>query len=152
LIDSKLAELIHAHPLIIIGSCDRGLVPAATRGFGARVLRQGSSMDVLVTRWPSLQTIDNIEQTRRIAVTFTNPEDFVSYQFKGRVTSCTVPDEDDKRLSANYCEAIGQRLAAIGLPAGIAGLVFLGQDVTRVNLEITEAYHQTPGRNAGTRL
>lgn len=152
MIDDNLANLIHAHPLIIIGSCDRALVPAATRGFGARVLREGTAMEVLVTRWPSLQSISNIEQTRRIAVTFTQPENFISYQFKGRVTSCTAPDTDDKRLSADYCETIGRRLIAIGLPAGIAGLVFLGSDVMRVSLEITEAFHQTPGKNAGARL
>jgi hypothetical protein len=151
-LDSKLKELIEAHPLIIVGTCDRALMPCASRGFGARVKNEGTALEVLVTRWPTPQALVNIEQTRRIAVTFTKPEDFVSFQFKGRVTSCAAPDESDRQLSAAYCETIGRRLNAIGAPSNVSGLVFLGSDVMRVSFTVDEAFLQTPGKNAGQPL
>jgi hypothetical protein len=152
MIDSKLAEMIHAHPLIIVGSCDRALVPSTGRGFGARIGSDGKTMEVLVARLPAPQTLANFEQTKRIAVTFTQPEDFVSYQLKGHVISCVAPDDKDKQLATTYCETIARRLNAVGAPANVAGLIFLGSDVMRVSFDVIEAFVQTPGKNAGTRL
>jgi hypothetical protein len=103
-LDSKVVDMINAHPLIIIGSCDRALVPAASRAFGARVKDGGKALEVLVSHVLSQQTIANIQDTRRIAATFVQPETYESYQFKGRLTSCDEPDEDDGNYQQNIAK------------------------------------------------
>jgi hypothetical protein len=151
-LDSKVVDMINAHPLIIIGSCDRALVPAASRAFGARVKDGGKALEVLVSHVLSQQTIANIQDTRRIAATFVQPETYESYQFKGRLTSCDEPDEDDWKLSAEYCQTISCRLGAIGAPANVVYLIFISRNVMRVRFDIEEAYVQTPGKISGQRL
>jgi hypothetical protein len=134
--DARLIELIESHPSIIIGTCDPALVPTMSRGFGGRVVDGGAAIRLVVSRWPGPKTLANIAETGRIAVTFTAPETFVSYQIKGRVTDwgdCTPADE---ALAALCAATIRQRVEALGEPPHAVRPTFL----------------QTPGKNAGQQL
>ncbi len=98
--DDTLIALIEAHPSIIVGTCDRALVPTMSRGFGARVIDRGKALDVLVSRWPGRGTLANIEATGRVATTFTAPETFDAYQIKGRVLEWGECTAEDLQLAA----------------------------------------------------
>jgi hypothetical protein len=151
-LNKKMVDMINAHPLIIIGTCDRALVPATSRGFGVRLNAERTAMDVLVTRWPSPQTRTNIELTGRVAVTFTDPETYVSYQIKGKGASCLEVNPDDLGLADAYCKAIGSRLIAIGAPANVVGLIYMAKNIFRVTCTIESLFLQTPGKDAGRKL
>jgi hypothetical protein len=150
--DDKLIALIRSHPSIIIGTCDRALVPTMSRGFGARVIDGGDALDVLISCWPGLRAKANIEDGGRIAVTFTSPETFESYQIKGRVTElgdCTPADLD---LEADFTKVIRERILALHEPPELVRTTFTARGLYRVRVVPEAVFLQTPGRDAGERL
>jgi hypothetical protein len=150
--DSKLVALIESHPSIIVGTCDRALVPCVGRAFGARVLQGGPKVDLLVSGWPGPQTIANVEATGRMAVTFTSPETFESYQAKGPATILGECDAADIELSTVYTETIRARLVALKEPGDVVRVTFTPRGLYKLRLDIEAVFLQTPGKNAGAKL
>ncbi|MGL4237659.1 hypothetical protein [Tabrizicola sp.] len=150
--DSKLIALIESHPSIIVGTCDRALVPTMSRGYGARVIDGGEAVEVLISRWPGRQTLANIEATGQIAVTFTTPETYDAYQIKGKAVSwgdCTAADLE---LSAVFTAVIRKRIRGLGESEGLVRVIFASRGLYRVRLVPEAVFLQTPGKNAGQRL
>ncbi len=150
--DQNLIDLIESHPSIIIGTCDRALVPVMSRGFGARVISGGETVEVLISRWPGRATLANVEASRRIAVTFTAPETFESYQVKGRVTEWGECTPADLELASRFTDVIRQRILSLGDPPDLVRLTFSAQGLFRVRFKPEVVFRQTPGKNAGQRL
>lgn len=151
-LDSTIIDIIESHPSIIIGTCDRTLVPTVARGFGARLLSGGDALEVLVSCWPGPRTRTNIEETGRIAVTFTAPETFESYQIKGRVTEIATCTPEDLALAATFTEVIRARIVALGEPPELVRVTFAASGLFRVRVAPDAVFVQTPGKNAGERL
>jgi hypothetical protein len=150
--DQKLIDLIEAHPSIIVGTCDRALVPCMARGFGTRVLQGGPNFELLVSHWPGPQTIANLETNNRIAVTFTAPETFQAYQVKGRASFLGDCDEKDIVLSNAYAAAIRARIIALHEPVSLVTVTFTPRGLFKLLIEADALFLQTPGKNAGARL
>lgn len=150
--DSKLVELIESHPSIIVGTCDRALVPCIARSYGARVLQGGPGIELLVSHWPGPQTIPNIEQSGRMAVTFTAPETFVSYQVKGRATLLGECDSNDAEFAADYTKTIRARIESLKEPPALVRVTFTSRGLYKLRLDAEAVFLQTPGKNAGARL
>lgn len=151
-LDDKVIALIEGHPSIIIGTCDRTLVPTMSRGFGARLVDGGAAIEVLVSRWPGPQTPTNIADTGRIAVTFTAPETFESYQIKGRATVQGDLTPEDETLAAAYLTVIRQRIEALGKPAEVVKPTFAPRGLYRIRVVPEVVFLQTPGKGAGRQL
>jgi hypothetical protein len=150
--DARLIELIESHPSIIVGTCDRALVPTMSRCFGCRVLDGGVAIELVVSRWPGPKTLENIADTGRIAVTFTAPETFVSYQIKGRVTEWGDCTPADKALAATCIATIRQRLEGLGEPPHAVRPIFTPHGLYRITIAPEVVFLQTPGKNAGQQL
>jgi hypothetical protein len=150
--DDKLIALIESHPSIIVGTCDRALVPTMSRGFGARVIDGGKAVHVLISRWPGRRTLANIEATRRIATTFTAPETFDAYQIKGRVVDWGECTAEDLELAATYTTVIRERITRLGEPEDMVRVVFAAHGLYRVRIVPEAIFLQTPGKNAGQRI
>jgi hypothetical protein len=150
--DDKLIALITSHPSIIIGTCDRALVPTTSRGFGARVIDGGAAIEVLISRWPGSQTLANIEATGRIAVTFTAPETYGAYQIKGQATGWGDCTPDDLDLAARFTTVIRDRIHGLGEPEEMVRVTFSSRGLFRVRMVPEVVFLQTPGKNAGQRL
>jgi hypothetical protein len=150
--DSKLVTLIESHPSIIVGTCDRALVPCIARAFGARVSSADSSIEILVSRWPGPQTQQNLEQTDRVAVTFTTPETFEAFQVKGRASVLGECDAQDLALSNAYTEVIRTRIASLNEPTDLVKAIFTSKGLFKIKVTPDSVYLQTPGKNAGQRI
>lgn len=150
--DDRLIALIEAHPSIIVGTCDRGLLPTMARCFGMRVIDKGKAIEVLVSRWPGPKTLANIESTRRIAVTITAPESFDAYQIKGSVGHWAECGPEDLALAACYTEVISDRIRSLAEPEDVVRSVFRARGLYRVHVLPEAIFVQTPGKNAGQRL
>jgi hypothetical protein len=150
--DDKLIALIESHPSIIVGTCDRALVPTMSRGFGARVIDGGEALDVLISRWPGSKTLANIEATSRIATTFTSPETFDAYQIKGRPIDWGECTPEDLELAATYTTQIRARIARLGEPEDLVRVTFSARGLYRVRIVPEAIFLQTPGKNAGQRI
>jgi len=83
-IDAALATFLESPVMIIVGSCDDGLLPQVARAAGVVVDRAKGRVDLIVSGWQWPQTIANVGRNGQLAVTFARPADYVSYQLKGR--------------------------------------------------------------------
>jgi hypothetical protein len=151
-LDAKLIALIESHPSIIVGTCDRALVPCMSRGFGARVINGGEAIEVLISRRPGLPALANIEDNRRIALTFTAPETFEAYQVKGTAVGWGECTPDDLALQAAFIAVICERIIRLDEPEVLVRRVFSAQGLYRVRVVPEAVFLQTPGKNAGQRL
>jgi Pyridoxamine 5'-phosphate oxidase len=147
-IDATLATFLQSPVMIIVGSCDDGLLPQIARAAGAIVDRAKGRVDLIVSSWQWPQTIANVRRNGRIAVTFARPADYVSYQLKGR--AAIIPASAAHRQCAqHYIEAMTETFTGLGLDRAVAApwLVDLEPQVLRLAVEMI--FVQTPGEKAG---
>jgi hypothetical protein len=116
------------------------------------VLQGGPNIELLVSRWPGPQTIANLENNNRIAVTFTSPETFESYQVKGRASVLGECDARDMELSAVFTAAICARVVALGERPELVTITFSARGLFKLRVDAEAVFLQTPGKNAGARL
>ena len=150
-IDAALAAFMESPVMIIVGSCDDGLIPQIARAAGAIVDRAKGSIDLFVSGWQWPQTIANVHRNGRLAVTFARPADYVSYQVKGR--AAVIPASAAHRQCAqHYIEAMTETFTGLGLDRAVAApwLVDLEPQVLRLAVEMI--FVQTPGEKAGSIL
>jgi hypothetical protein len=150
-IDAALASFLESPVMIIVGSCDDGLLPQIARAVGAVVDRAKGRVDLIVSGWQWPHTIANAGRNGQLAVTFARPADYVSYQLKGR--AAIIPASAAHRQRAqHYIEAMIETFAGLGLDRAIAvsWLVDLEPQVLRLTVE--RIFVQTPGEKAGSIL
>ena len=118
-INAALATFLESPVMIIVGSCDDGLLPQVARAAGAVVDRATGRIDLIVSGWQWPQTIANVGRNGRLAVTFARPADYVSYQLKGR--AAIIPASAAHRQRAqHYIEAMTETFAGLGLDRAVA--------------------------------
>jgi hypothetical protein len=150
--DDRLVDIIHAHPSTTLATRDRALVSTMSRGFGTRVIEGGAEIEVVVSRWPGPNALDNMLENGRVAVTFTVPETFASFQVKGRFLSHGACTQADLELVDVYTRTIRRRIEALDESALLAETTFAWFDPFMIRFAPEVVFDQTPGQNAGRRL
>ena len=147
-IDATLATFLQSPVMIIVGSCDDGLIPQIARAAGAIVDRAKGSIDLIVSGWQWPQTIANVRGNGRLAVTFARPADYVSYQVKGR--AAVIPASAAHRQCAlHYIEAMTQTFTGLGLDRTVAAPWLVDLEPQVLRLAVETIFVQTPGEKAG---
>src|SRR3984957_1834372 len=150
-IDVALAAFLESPVMIIVGSCDDGLLPQIARAAGAIVDGAKGRVDLIVSSWQWPQTIANVRRNGRLAVTFARPSDYVSYQVKGRAT--VIPAAAAHRAcAARYVEAMTATLGGSGLDARVTAPWLVNREPAALRLAAEMIFVQTPGDKAGQRL
>lgn len=154
MLDAELAAFIESPVMQIVGTADATRRPGIARGVGA--WRTGDkdkdkdTVDLVLSAWQWPETIANIEATGRIAVTFSRPSDYVTYQIKGTATLRPADDGEIER-SAGYMVAIVSALMRNGLLPEIIAPWLTARDAVVATIRISSVYVQTPGAQAGTK-
>lgn len=151
-LNDKLVGIIHSHPSITIGTCDRALVPSMSRGFGGRVRDDGAVIELVVSRWPGPSALDNMRETGRLAATFTAPETFEAFQVKGRFLGSAECSAEDLALVQAYTATIRRRIEAMDETLVIVETTFSSVQPFLVRMAPEVVFEQTPGQNAGRKL
>ena len=150
-IDAALATFLESPVMIIVGSCDDGLLPQVARAAGAVVDRAKGRVDLIVSGWQWPQTIANVGRNGRLAVTFARPADYVSYQLKGR--AAIIPASVAHRQRAQYyIEAMTETFAGLGLDQTVAAPWLVDLEPQVLCLAVETIFVQTPGEKAGSIL
>lgn len=136
--------------MIIIGSSDGRKRPAVGRGLGIRA-RNSAQLDLVFSRWQWPRIAADIAETARLAVTCARPSDYVSYQIKGRALLRDAV-ADDLALAHSYREDIHAVLTGLGVTPAAVAQWMQTKDLVVAELDVSEAYVQTPGPRAGTVL
>jgi hypothetical protein len=97
--DEVLAEFIESPVMQIVGSAGLARRPGIGRGVGAWISSERDLVHVVISSWQWPDTVTNLQANDRIAVTFSRPADYVSYQIKGRARlRLAEPDEVDRSI------------------------------------------------------
>ena len=148
-IDAALASFLESPVMIIVGSCDDGLLPQIARAAGAVADRAKGRIDLIVSGWQWPQTIANVARNGQLAVTFARPADYVSYQLKGRAEILPASAAHRQRAQL-YIAAMIETFAGLGLDQAVAASWLVDQDPQVLRLAVERIFVQTPGENAGS--
>jgi hypothetical protein len=150
-IDAALATFLEGPVMIIVASCDDRLLPQIARAAGAVIDRAKGRVDLIVSGWQWPQTITNVGRDSRLAVTFARPNDYVSYQLKGR--AAVIPASAAHRQRAqHYIEAMIETFAGLGLDRAVAAPWLVDLEPQVLRLAVDTIFVQTPGEKAGSIL
>jgi hypothetical protein len=148
MIPQPLLDLLDTGVSIMIGTRDEALMPECTRAWGIRVEPNGASVTVFVAETISRRTLANLRKNGRIAVTCTRPSDHTACQLKGTVRLIRPADPRDEEQRSRWKRAFFSELMAIGVPAELCAAL-ITDPVLAVEVDVQEAFGQTPGPGAG---
>jgi hypothetical protein len=147
---SDLASLLSTGVGILVATRSEDLTPAITRGWGPLLDESTPRLEVSVTAPAGSATLSNLESTRPIAVTVSQPTTYRTMQMKGVVDAIgDLTDEQRSRVQSHQ-DLFHEEVAKLGVTANAANL-FLG-DLRVVSFVVDELFDQTPGVGAGNRL
>lgn len=148
------AEFIQGGVSVIVGTRNAALVPDAVRGCGCRVSRDRRRVTVFVDRERAAGLLDDLAESRDIAVVFSQPSTHRTIQLKGTDAAPVRTQPSDRRLVAAHREAWIADLAGIGYSRTFAEALW-GRPpgaLTAIAFTPGAAFQQTPGPAAGQPL
>ena len=154
-VDDELVAFLEDGCAVVVGTCDQGLVPAVTRAWGPRVVRQPLAIEICLGLPSGERTLRNLALNARLAVTWVRPCDYKQVQLKGRMVARVEPDHEDRARIARHREAFARQVEHVGIAYALTP-GFWGHDdpatMTKVRFVLDDAFDQTPGPDAGRRL
>ena len=139
---------------VIVGSRDAKLRPSIMRAVGSRVEADGRDITVYLSRPQSRQLVQDLAATGHIAVVFSVPSTHRSVQLKASRVEMRNADADDAPVLARYLASMEHEVQQVGFapPLTRAMLAHRLEDVVAVRFTPEQAFDQTPGPKAGTKL
>jgi general stress protein 26 len=150
-VSDELRELIESGVAVSVATADAAGSPHLNTGWGPRIGPDGTTASVFVDRARMTPTTDDLETTRRIAMTVGDPISYRSIQLKGTAIAVADPDDDDWEWVRRHREAFLVSIALIGDPPNV-GRNMWTEDVVRIDFRVEQAFDQTPGPDAGRPL
>ena len=156
-IRDELKNFLEGPVSVLVGTRDSRLVSEITRAWGPRVSEDRQRVSLCVPLATSRKTLDNLKGNGEIAVTFSLPTNYRTFQLKGRHAKAAEPDSTDlavvqrhRDAFATVNEPLGQSRqhveafwrAEIETSAVLVKILFVPEQV----------FDQTPGPGAGRSL
>lgn len=151
MIEEDLARFVESPVMQIIGTADAALRPEIGRGAGAWASADRQSVHLVLSAWQWPGTVANLKANARVAVTFSRPVDYVTYQIKGEARLRAVVPEEIER-SGRYLVDMVSSLMRLGIAAEIIAPWLSNRNPVLVSIAVSDIFLQTPGAKAGTRL
>ena len=147
----EIAGFIESPVMQIIGSSNAARRPEIGRAMGAWISTASDRIDLVTSAWQWPETVANLRENGRIAVTFARPSDYVSYQLKGQATIRRAePDEVER--SSQYIVAIVSTQMRLGMLPELIMPVLSNRDPMLITMRVASVFVQTPGSRAGERI
>lgn len=156
-ISDELKALIEGPVSVLVGTRDSRLVPEITRAWGPKVSEDRRSVSLCVPLATSRKTLDNLEANRKIAVTFSLPTNYRTFQLKGRHAKTAEPNSTDLTFVERHRDAFAAVNAPLGQPRELVEAFWRAEIETsavlvRILFVPEQVFDQTPGPGAGRRL
>ena len=147
----EVLELLSSGVDVIVATRDANLDPECAFGMGLRVSRDRRTVTVFVAKVLAGPTLRNLEGNGQIAVTFSRPSDHHSVQLKGRCLGVRDSVPADREVQEMYRGAFAEQLALFGVPRATTRR-FAWWPSVAIDIDVREAFAQTPGPGAGARM
>jgi hypothetical protein len=122
------------------------------RSTGARYSPEDGLVHLYVSATQWSETVDFARPGGPIAATFTRPDNYLSYQIKGRIQTVAVASDDEVSAAKAYVERVLALMSGLGVTRMQLSHTFAQSQLMRISLMPLELFDQTPGPQAGTRL
>ena len=156
-IGDELKTFLEGPVSVLVGTRDSRLIPEITRAWGPRVSDDCRRISLCVPVATSGKTLDNLEANGEIAVTFSLPTNYRTFQVKGRHAAAAEPDSTDVEDVERHRDAFAMVNERMGLPRGRIEAFWRGEiETSAVLVKIffapEQVFDQTPGPSAGKKL
>jgi len=154
LLSPEHIALIASGVSTIVASRDVMHRPSLMRAVGASITPHSDSITVYLNRASSTQLLADLQATGHIAVVFSEPATHRTVQVKASRVQLRDGLATDTELLQRYLGAMEIQLKRIGFGPHYTRIMLAHQpeDVVAVSFTPEQAFDQTPGPKAGTRL
>ena len=157
LINDELKTFLEGPVSLLVGTRDSRLVPEITRAWGARVSQDRQHVSLCVPLATSGKTLDNLEGNGEIAVTFSHPANYRTFQLKGRRATAAEPDDTDLAVVERHRDSFATVNEPLGQPRERVEAFWRAEiETSTVLIKIIfvpeHIFDQTPGPGAGRSL
>jgi hypothetical protein len=148
-----VAELAARHAEIItraamfVGTVDRVGRPDVVRVFGVKVHDDRRTLRVLLAAPWSSQVVANVRDGGWVALSFTEPTTYESFQAKGRVQGIEEPTDEDRALAERHRREFAKSVISVGVRESARS--YACRPVVAITFEVQQLFCQTPGPGAG---
>jgi len=136
---------------LVIGTCNKELVPESARAVGLRVGPDRQHVSVFLPEVVCARTLENLREGGRIAIGVSHPPDHRSLQLKGKVRGLMQATPADLAFVEGYLHELSALLDMVGLPANLIERLNY-RPCVRAEVEVEGIFLQTPGPDAGRAL
>ena len=156
-IGDELKNFLEGPVSVLVGTRDSRLVPEITRAWGPRVSEDRQRVSLCVPLATSRKTVDNLEANGEIAVTFSLPTNYRTFQLKGRQATTAEPDRTDLGAVERHREAFAMVNEPLGQPRKRVEAFWQAEIETsgvlvKILFQPEQVFDQTPGPGAGRSL
>lgn len=137
--------------MMVFGAADAAGRSMIGRATGARCTADGEvSLFVSRARWG--EVTDDLKAGAQVAVTFSRPADYRTFQIKGVITALTPSASADVAVATRYIEAVTGSLLDLGVLQPQVDQWLTCDDLITLKLRPRAVFAQTPGPGAGAQL
>jgi hypothetical protein len=154
LIDAAQAAFVQGGVSISAASCGAHPFPSVCRVLACSVAEDRRRLTVLVARPHAQELLEDLAQSSRVAVVFSQPSTNRTIQIKGDHAQLGVPDALLLEAVRIHRDAFVGEVAPLGFPAPLVRslLECADDEVVAITFTPTAAYDQSPGPRAGAPL
>lgn len=139
---------------VIVGSRDAALRPSIMRAVGSDVAPDGSRITVYLARSQSRQLLQDIASSGHVTAVFSEPATHRTVQLKAASADIRAARQSDRPVLARYLASMEHEIGRVGYSVAMtrAMLAHRLEDTVAVSFTPDQAFEQTPGPRAGSRL
>jgi len=154
LIGDELKTFLKGPVSVLVGTRDSRLVPEITRAWGPYVSEDRQRVSLCVPLATSRKALDNLEGNGEIAVTFSLPRNYRTFQLKGRHATTAEPDSTDLAVVERHRDAFATVNEALGqsrqhVEAFWRAEIETSAVLVKIIYAPEQVFDQTPGPGAG---
>ena len=152
LLDADRIAMVAKGVSAIVASCSVALQPSIMRAVGSHLSADGRCVTVYLRRSQSRQLLQDIADTGRIAVVFSEPSTHHTLQLKAGQAQQRPATTDDLPVLQAYLRSMEHEVGLVGWGPHYVGAMLAAplDDVVAVSFTPDAAFDQTPGPRAGS--
>ncbi|RTL40039.1 MAG: hypothetical protein EKK49_03270 [Rhodocyclaceae bacterium] len=151
MLDSDTQAFLQTGVSISLAACNAARLACMSRGMGCKVLDGGRRMAIFLKRSQSLELLDNVVATGKVACVFSLPSSNRTFQLKGADAVVQPFDPADMAVVNHHIDEFVQEVVPLGMAEQVVRAVFActADDLVTVVYSPSAVFSQTPGPKAG---
>lgn len=144
----ELAAFLESGLALVVGTTSAALRPDCAFGAGLRVHPDGCTVTLFLGTEPAATAIENLRANGAVAITASRPQDYRTFQLKGRAVRIEPVAQTERGVLLAYRQALVGQLEAVGWSPRLTRRLAVWPCVA-VEVQVSAVYHQAPGPRAG---